>query len=274
MKLAFSTLGCPEWDMDTIISRAMEYGFDGVDFRGYRGELDVFKLDEFSTKARENAQRFRDAHLEIPCFSSSVRISFDSSASKRDKNINELKSYARLCEIFNASYIRIFGGHFAEIHREQAVEIAAKELKQLATIAEDFNVMLLLETHDDWLDCHLLKSLMEQVDSPSVGILWDTHHPYRFVGEEPTETWQTIGKWIRYTHWKDSYSDESAEEGYRLCLIGDGDTPLTRIYSVLKDGNYDGYMTLEWEKMWHPEIEEPEVAFPVFIKFMRRMSEM
>ena len=35
MKIAFMTLGCPNWDLDTIITRGREYGFDGVDFRGY-----------------------------------------------------------------------------------------------------------------------------------------------------------------------------------------------------------------------------------------------
>ena len=39
MKLAFTTLGCPDWDLDTIISKAAEFGFDGVDFRGCRGEM-------------------------------------------------------------------------------------------------------------------------------------------------------------------------------------------------------------------------------------------
>ena len=35
MKLAFTTLGCPNWDLDTICTRGKEYGYDGVDLRGY-----------------------------------------------------------------------------------------------------------------------------------------------------------------------------------------------------------------------------------------------
>ena len=30
MKLAFSTLGCPEWDIPTIAAKAAEYGYDGL----------------------------------------------------------------------------------------------------------------------------------------------------------------------------------------------------------------------------------------------------
>jgi sugar phosphate isomerase/epimerase len=73
MKLAFTTLGCPGWDMDIIVSKAVEYGFDGVDFRGYLGELKIFKFTEFTSRAEETARKLADANLEVPCFSSSVR---------------------------------------------------------------------------------------------------------------------------------------------------------------------------------------------------------
>jgi hypothetical protein len=31
---------------------------------------------------------------------------------------------------------------------------------------------------------------------------------------------------------------------------------------LLADGGYQGWVSVEWEKRWHPEIEEPEVALP------------
>ena len=271
-KMAFSTLGCPNWNMTTIISKAKEYGYNGVDFRGYLGEMDIFNLPEFSTQADETLGLFKDANLEVPCFSSSVSISYDISSGKTEKNLNEIKSYCQLCNIFKARYIRIFAGYFNDMPKEQAVEIAAMEIEKMVKIAEDYNVILLIETHDDWLDCFLLKMLMERVDSQSVGILWDTHHPYRLISEKPEITWQTIGKWIKYTHWKDSCIDKSFQAGHRPCLTGEGDIPLKDIYSILKDSDYSGYFTLEWEKMWIPEIEEPEIAFPVFAQFMKQLT--
>ena len=45
--------------------------------------------------------------------------------------------------------------------------------------------------------------------------------------------------------------------------------PLERIVSVLVKGGYRGHYGLEWEKAWHPEIEEPEVAFAEYVKRMR-----
>ena len=42
---------------------------------------------------------------------------------------------------------------------------------------------------------------------------------------------------------------------------------------MIRQLNYDGYVSFEWEKYWHPEIEEPEVALPDFINaFMPQKS--
>src|SRR5690242_10967337 len=38
MKLAFSTLGCPEWNLEQILSAACASGYEGVEWRGYQAE--------------------------------------------------------------------------------------------------------------------------------------------------------------------------------------------------------------------------------------------
>jgi sugar phosphate isomerase/epimerase len=54
--------------------------------------------------------------------------------------------------------------------------------------------------------------------------------------------------------------------------VGDGELPIAKLYAALKSIGYDGWFTLEWEKRWHPEIEEPEVAIPAFAKFIRALT--
>lgn len=270
MKLAFTTLGCPGWDMDTIVSKAVEYGFDGVDFRGYLGELNIYGLPEFTTGIKDTARRFVDAGLEISCFSSSARV-FSRTPEELSASIQEVRSYAEMCGHFRTPFIRVFGGAIGDAPRAEAIDIAAANLKQMLAVAEDHDVQLLVETHDDWLNCNHLKALMEKVSSSSAGILWDIHHPYRMIGESPIGTCAALGAWIRNTHWKDSYVKQDTERGYQLCLVGDGDIPLKDMFACLESNGYDGYLTLEWEKMWCPEIEEPETAFPRYVRVMRKL---
>lgn len=270
MKLAFTTLGCPKWDMDTIISRAVEFGFDGVDFRGYLGELKIHELPEFTTDVHTTAHRFADAGLEVPCFSCSARA-FSKTRETLEAAIREVRSYAEICRHFQASFVRIFGGAIGDTPREQAIDMVAENLAEMLAAVSDCPVQLLIETHDDWIDSQHLATVMKKVNSDSVGVLWDTHHPYRTIGETPIETWEALGKWIRNTHWKDSYVKRDTKRGYQLCLVGDGDIPLKDIFACLKKNDYDGYLTLEWEKMWCPEIEEPEIAFPRYVQRMREL---
>ena len=47
-----------------------------------------------------------------------------------------------------------------------------------------------------------------------------------------------------------------------------GAVPVKEQVKVLGAGGYKGFYCFEWEKKWHPEIEEPEVAFPHYAKVM------
>ncbi|QGN34088.1 hypothetical protein GJV80_16095 [Microlunatus sp. Gsoil 973] len=47
-------------------------------------------------------------------------------------------------------------------------------------------------------------------------------------------------------------------------LTGTGIAPLGDLVATLLAADFTGYVDFEWEKAWHPEIEEPEVAIPHF----------
>ena len=91
MKLSFTTLGCPKWDLDQIISRAAEYGFDGMDFRGIREQMEIYRLPEFAEHAQETRRKIEQAGLKVSCFSSSVYLF---STEKREQHVHEIEQYA------------------------------------------------------------------------------------------------------------------------------------------------------------------------------------
>ncbi len=57
MKISFTTLGCPDWDLETICQKGSEYGFDGVDFRGLKETLDITTHPEFTTGAAQTKNK-------------------------------------------------------------------------------------------------------------------------------------------------------------------------------------------------------------------------
>lgn len=267
MKLGFTTLGCPGWNIETIIHRAAEYGFDGIDFRGYLGNNNLWETAPFGRQAADTIQMIRNAGLEIPCYSSSISLLVPEE--KQEIFLKEADEYIRLCALSDTPYIRVFGGFAKNVsieNRGEAAEYAAAFLEKLCNRSP--RVTFLVETHDDWTSSEALALLLSKCGAENTGVIWDIHHPHRRHGESPEESWNTIGHLTRYTHFKDSYEDE---EGNHLCPVGKGTIPVKETAELLIEKGYDGYFTLEWEKRWHPEIEEPEEAFPVFVEYMKNI---
>ncbi len=268
MKLAFSTLGCPDFDWPDIYSMAKDFGFSGIELRGL-GD-DIFSVsakpfkEENLPKTLEQLQKKR---LEIPCLSTGCALKL---ADRKEENIKEIKEYIDLAQKLGASYIRILGDQRPEPDGEVDDGAVLSQLRELIPYAEEKNVTLLLETNGVYTDTARLRELLNQIDSDHIGALWDIHHPYRFAGESPEETVQNLGAYIKYTHIKDSVV-ENGRVVYKL--MGEGDLPMDAIIRALKSINYEGYVSLEWVKRYAPDLSDAGIVFPHFAHFMGQYME-
>lgn len=95
----------------------------------------------------------------------------------------------------------------------------------------------------------------------------------RIGGEQPEDTFRHLRGRVYYTQVKDAVYDpahpQAMEDGWRYVLPGEGQLPLTESLTVLAAHGYTGYIVFEHEKRWHPELPEPEVAFPAFARWAR-----
>lgn len=107
MKIGFMTLGCPNWDLDTICKRGSEYGFEGVDFRGYLGEIDITRLPESTSEVSKTYNQLRDAGLEVCGISTSLNVCVPED---RKKNLEDAKRTIDVARVFDGLNIRVFGG--------------------------------------------------------------------------------------------------------------------------------------------------------------------
>ena len=124
--------------------------------------------------------------------------------------------------------------------------------------AEELGVTVALETHDAFASAALVADLLQRVESPSFAALWDLHHPYR-VGESPEDVVHGLGSRIRLVHLKDA---RRRGDDWQLVPLGEGEVPVRESLAALDAAGYDGWLTVEWEKRWHPELAEPEIALP------------
>lgn len=268
MKIAFSTLGCPDFSWPDIYSMAKDLGFDGIEIRGLGKEIFAVKAQPFTeSQLPETKKKLSELRLEIPCLSSGCCLKY---AEKADQNYQEILEYISLANKLGTPYVRILADLEPQPVGEVDDRVVLAMLERLVPIAESKGVTLLVETNGVYADTNRLRNLLDQLASDAVGALWDVHHPYRYAGEAPGKTVENLGAYIKYVHIKDSVV-ENGKTCYRL--MGEGDLPIDAIMLALRSINYDGYISLEWVKRWAADLDDAGVVFPHFANFMGRYLE-
>jgi len=266
LPLAFSTLGCPKWSWLQILDFAEQHGFAAVELRGLQGEMDLPSRPEFAKEKIAKAKKdIAVRGLKIACVSSSSHL-HDTDIDKRRQQIADACRFIDLASALEAPYVRVFGDKI-EGPKEAAVERIAAGLRELGEYAGPRNVTVIMESHGDFTDSPTLKEILTRADSDHAALLWDAHHTFASSHEEPEFTRKQLGKWIRHCHLKDSVPSGNDR---RYVLTGRGDVPVKRQFATLAGMGYSGYYCFEWEKVWHPELEEPEIAIADFARIAGR----
>ena len=268
MKLAFSTLGCPSWNIEEIVSHAQQWGYDGVELRGYQNDLFLPQAVPFLPENMEaTRQQFDQAKLQIVCISSSACLSAEE-GSYREMQLREADAYIELAHQLGVSFVRVFGGAM----RKEGKQIGSRKalienLQILGDKAQRLNIKLVMETHDDFIAAKTVAEILHAVQHPNVGVLWDIHHPYRFLKESLQHTLSYLRPFLWHIHIKDSHLTANGKAEYTF--LGEGDIPVKEAVRLLHDSDYDGYLCVEWEKRWHPQLPEPEQVFPQYAEKLR-----
>ncbi len=263
MKLAFSTLGCPDWSVEEVIEAARRWGYGGVELRLLGPDLIPADLPP-AERAQLRAQ-FEAAGVAIVCVATSARFSAADPGTRAD-NERLAERYLELAADLGSPMIRVFGGQFPEgVAGDNVITYVAESLERVGRRGEALGVMTVLETHDGFSAGATVAATLARVSSPAVGALWDTHHPYR-KGETAAETLAYLGDRLRHVHIKDA---RRRGDGWDLVLLGEGEVPVAAVLQVVRAAGYDGWYCVEWEKKWHPEIPDPAVALPQHVEALR-----
>lgn len=282
MKITFSTLSCPGWELDRVLEYAAAWEYDGVDIRGLGG---VMKNDEIAAFQPENIdatkKAFANSGVKLICIGTSCSFhDLKNFASA----IEEGKNTIRICARLGVPYIRVFGNNIKSSDGKMESEAVIKGIGELCDYADtlkdeyarnandtvnhgNIGVSVLLEVHGDFNTVKVLLPVCEALAArANFGLIWDLVHSER-AGEEPREFWEKLKPYIKHVHVKDH--KKQYDGGRKLCSVGEGDIPIKpTVRMMLRDG-YDGYFALEHELGWHPELAPAEEEIPHYSRYMR-----
>ena len=267
MKLAFSTLGCPDWELEQIAQAACAYGYAAIELRAIGGDLDLLNRPEFQPGTVETTRRWlADQKLSVCCVDSSC--TFDSrDADERRKQVEVAVSHCNLAAALGASLIRVFPDKIqAGATRAETRDNIAVSLGEVARRAPD-GIRVGLETHGDFARGEAAAEIVRLADHPKVALIWDVANSLA-AGDSIEESAHEVAPYLAHVHLRDARPVKDHEHWLPV-LVGRGAVSFTSAVNALRELRYDGYISFEWEKYWHPEIEEPEVALPDFIKAMK-----
>ncbi|HVZ97264.1 MAG TPA: sugar phosphate isomerase/epimerase family protein [Chitinophagaceae bacterium] len=271
--LSFSTLGCPDWPFDKIVSFARQNNYDGIELRGILHEMDLTKCLQFinATSIASTMQLMKDNNLKFVDLGSSCMLHFPE-GEERNKNLDEAKRFIDLAAKIDCPYVRVFPNEFPKNQsKETTIDLIIKGLGILGDYAKESNVTVLVETHGAMVYVADVLAVMKTAASTHIGLVWDVTNMWTVTGEPVTEVYKTLKPYIHHTHIKDAVKI-NGEVHYKL--LGEGEVPIFAAIDALRAGGYKGYYSFEWEKLWHPEIGDPEIALADYPKKMKKHFEV
>jgi len=265
--ITFSTLACPSWPIETVIAKASEFGYDGIEWRGGpQGHVNPAMPTPQKVALRQMCSDAGLMAIAVTAYTSFV----SSSAEERQANVDEVRSYADLAAELGAHYVRVFLGELPEGAKPDASmhENIAGCLNVASEHALSVGVRIAIEPHDDFARSSAVAPVLNRTQSHSAPqVIWDIGNAFA-AGEEPLEGFELLKDRLAYVQIKDG---KRRETKWQLCPLGQGDVPLGQAFELLSGNGYEGALSLEWEYAWHPELDPPEIALPAALRTIQEL---
>ena len=262
--ITFSTLACPQWSVDTVVTKAAEFGYDGLEWRGGpQGHI-----QPSASSAERAALRRATAEAGLFALAITAYTSFVSDDPvERQANVDELWRYADLAADIGATYVRAFLGELPTgINPIAAMyENMAACLEAAAIHAQTVGVKIAIEPHDEFVRSSAVVPILRRVRHPALSVIWDIGNTFA-AGEDPAEGFSLLGNRLAYVQVKDGRGRGAT---WQLGPLGQGEAPLGRAFEMLLSHGYTGAFSVEWEWAWHPELDPPEAALPAALQTVR-----
>jgi sugar phosphate isomerase/epimerase len=263
--ITFSTLACPDWQIQTVISKAAEFGYDGIEWRGgSEGHIQPNMSAATRAQLRQSCSDGGLMSLAVTAYTSFV----SDSARERQANVDELRRYADLAAELGAKYVRAFLGELPKGRRldYSIYQKIADCLNAASQHAGSVGVIIAVEPHDDFVLSTDVAPVFNRFH-PALRAIWDVGNGFA-AGEYPTEGFDLLKHHLAYVQIKDG---KGRGPNWRLCPVGEGDVPLHHAFGLLLATNYRGAFSVEWEYAWHPELDPPEIALPAALRTVKKL---
>ncbi len=265
-------MGTPEYTVLEALQLFHDIGLDGAEIvvqDNYKSGLPTVCAEEELKAVKEKAAELGLRIIALTPYNSRFN---DLDETVRQKEEEDLLRCIQYAEYLGAEYIRIYGGNYAAGDTDpdgKKWDALVKSMRRLGDEAAKHQVKLVIENHFNTMTVSAKQSieLSREINHPAVGILYDQAN-LAFTGQEDylTATALQMEK-VYYMHVKDLKFKENnqgfissdvshpkeEERNVVTKIVGEGELDWPAILGKVKEYGYDGWLSLEYERRWHPD---------------------
>ncbi|MGD9519700.1 MAG: sugar phosphate isomerase/epimerase family protein [Armatimonadota bacterium] len=221
MKLGIVTYDIArDWDLETLISKCEELGYDVVEPRTTHAHG-----VELSLTAEQRAavrDRFAQSPVELWGLGSTCEYHSPDPA-ELERNMEETRQWIALARDLGARGVKVRPNSLPDdVPVEKTLQQIGKSLAALAPEAEAEGVELWVEVHGrGTADPRHMATILSYVDSPAVGACWNCNYPTDLIGGELAPGFELLRDRLLSVHLHDFYEPYPYRELFeRLAAIG------------------------------------------------------
>ncbi|NMB21689.1 MAG: sugar phosphate isomerase/epimerase [Firmicutes bacterium] len=282
MQIGVSSYSYIQSSLDTfeMIKEAKKTGFDVIEFAGFPNLPEGETALSFAPKVRAACD---EAGIQVANYT--IWADFiTGSGGDLAAEIERVKDEVRVAQILGAPGMRhdsTWGWPKDKTGArgfDEALPILVEGCRAITEFGAELGIKTMVENHGFFCqDSERVEKLVNGVDHPNFGVLLDVGN-FLVVDEDPAEA---VGRLMPYTfhvHAKDfhvkSGNGPSPGQGWFLTrggnylrgsILGHGDVALLQILRILKNADYSGVLSIEFEGM-----EDPLEAIPIGLANLRR----
>jgi len=272
MKLAFSSVACPGWDLPTMIEKAKAFGYDGIELGGLDGDANLPVGPDLADNPEKIVQLMRQAKLELVCLATDTAFHMPHAREVAESQAR-VRKYIEFAAKLECPFVRVFGAEIPSRpllgieQRETVLDRIAKAIRELVPCAVEHGVTILIENGGDFADSPSIWHIVDVADSPAVRCCWNplvamTHH------ERPTRSVPRLGARLGLVRISDGKLGNTDTIGSYV-LPGQGDVEIRTLVQILKGIAFRGHLVFDWPKTRNTMLADPDEALPAAAQYLR-----
>lgn len=255
------------------IAAHKELGWNHIEMRGVTsGNFSRISDSDFDKAGR----KLDEAGMQVTCFSSEIANWARNIGGDFKIDMDDLRQAVPRMKKLNTKYIRVMS--YPNDGRDETLwhDEVLKRLKELTHIAEEEGIIIAHENCSGWggVSAENCLKLIEEIDSPSFRILFDTGNP-TIEGQNSLDFYNKVKQYIVYVHIKDARLENDSEV---FTFPGEGDGHVREVIADLKSSGYEGVLSIEphLSAVIHEgkEVDDSSNATRVYVDYGRRLEKI